>query len=295
MRDRRRRFSILVATDGSPEANAAVAATTVFPWPQRTHVRGVVALRRLRMLRQPQYVVTAFNRAFQKAATNAQRRLGRRWPDARVVIEDKWAMEAILDQARRIDADVIVVGSRPTGMAARLLLGSVSKQIVRRASCSVLVVHRRGRTVTRVVVGVDGSANSHHAGALLARFKPSRRSYATVLRVVEPIRVPAMPLVPNAARALVTRQAAEAHAEVVREAYHDVETVAKTLKESGWVAQPIVRIGYPLPELLREVARTRARLRVVGARGIGEIERLLLGSVAEGALTRCRVPILIVR
>jgi len=38
-----------------------------------------------------------------------------------------------------------------------------------------------------------------------------------------------------------------------------------------------------------------SRLLVVGARGTGGVARLLLGSVAEGALTRCPAPVLIVR
>jgi nucleotide-binding universal stress UspA family protein len=57
----------------------------------------------------------------------------------------------------------------------------------------------------------------------------------------------------------------------------------------------IVRTGVPLPELLRAVAETRANVVVVGARGVGGIERVLLGSVAEGALSRSPVSVLIVK
>lgn len=82
---------------------------------------------------------------------------------------------------------------------------------------------------------------------------------------------------------------------MVREAKREVVSVAKMLKGAGWRAQPRVRIGYPLPELLREVDRTRAELLAIGARGGGGVERLLLGSIAEGILNRCRVPILLAR
>ena len=54
-------------------------------------------------------------------------------------------------------------------------------------------------------------------------------------------------------------------------------------------------IGHPRPELSREVDRTRADLLIVGAWGISEVEPLLLGSVAESALNRCPLPILLVR
>ncbi len=42
--------------------------------------------------------------------------------------------------AEEIGADVIVVGSHGRGAIERLLLGSVSEQVVRHAPCPVLVV-----------------------------------------------------------------------------------------------------------------------------------------------------------
>ena len=56
-----------------------------------------------------------------------------------------------------------------------------------------------------------------------------------------------------------------------------------------------MRRGVPLDELIADVAAFHADLVVVGARGIGGIERLLLGSVAEGVLTRSPVSVLVVR
>jgi nucleotide-binding universal stress UspA family protein len=56
-----------------------------------------------------------------------------------------------------------------------------------------------------------------------------------------------------------------------------------------------VREGVPLAEVLREAAASRADLLVVGARGTGGLARLLLGSVAEGALDRSPVPVLLVK
>ena len=38
------------------------------------------------------------------------------------------------------EADVIVLGSRPRTNLRRLILGSVSSEVVRRASCEVVVV-----------------------------------------------------------------------------------------------------------------------------------------------------------
>jgi nucleotide-binding universal stress UspA family protein len=57
----------------------------------------------------------------------------------------------------------------------------------------------------------------------------------------------------------------------------------------------LVRAGQPLAELLAGVAAARADALVLGARGTGGVERLLLGSVVEGALGEATVPLLVVR
>ena len=48
--------------------------------------------------------------------------------------------EAILEASQSEDADVIVLGSRPRLNVRRLILGSVSSEVARRATCDVIVV-----------------------------------------------------------------------------------------------------------------------------------------------------------
>lgn len=49
--------------------------------------------------------------------------------------------EAIADVARVRGADMIVVGTRELGVLERILKGSVSSAVSRRARCDVLIVH----------------------------------------------------------------------------------------------------------------------------------------------------------
>ncbi len=49
--------------------------------------------------------------------------------------------EAILDVAEEVHADLIVVGSRGLGLGRRLLQGSVSTKVAHHAPCSVMIVH----------------------------------------------------------------------------------------------------------------------------------------------------------
>jgi nucleotide-binding universal stress UspA family protein len=52
------------------------------------------------------------------------------------------AVEEIVDAAQEHEADLIVVGTRDAGFLERLLGGSVSQGVARRARCDVLIVHR---------------------------------------------------------------------------------------------------------------------------------------------------------
>ena len=49
---------------------------------------------------------------------------------------------ALVDTAYMEEIDLIIVGSRGLGNAAAFILGSVSKQVVSKASCDVLVVKK---------------------------------------------------------------------------------------------------------------------------------------------------------
>ncbi|MCW2981004.1 MAG: UspA domain protein [Solirubrobacterales bacterium] len=51
------------------------------------------------------------------------------------------AAEAILDLAGRVDADLIVVGSKGMSGTRRYLLGSVPNSVSHHAHCSVMIVH----------------------------------------------------------------------------------------------------------------------------------------------------------
>ena len=59
--------------------------------------------------------------------------------------------QAILDVARQVKADLIIVGTHGRGGMARLFLGSVAERVVRTAPCPVLTV----RELEREFVGPD--------------------------------------------------------------------------------------------------------------------------------------------
>jgi nucleotide-binding universal stress UspA family protein len=151
------------------------------------------------------------------------------------------------------------------------------------------------RRYRRIVVGLDGSAHSRRAAAFVARLRPPRGGRVTCVRVVEPVRLPAMPLVPAPMRAQIAAQAASMERIRRSVAQRQVDRAAALLAKAGWRARGVVRTGLPLPELLAALRAERADVLVVGARGAGAVTHFLLGSVAEAALKRSPVEVLVVK
>jgi len=116
-----------------------------------------------------------------------------------------------------------------------------------------------------------------------------------VARVIEPGKLPSLALLPPGVRATVESLARAELGARLRRARREADAAALRLRQAGWRARAVVRVGAPLPELLRTVREARAGLLALGARGTGGVSKLLLGSVADGALKRAPVPVLIVR
>ena len=78
---------------------------------------------------------------WKQIAEGARRRLGERGLSAEIVTPVGWAADEIVRLAEDREADPIVVGTHEPGLLARLLAGSVSQGVARRAHCDVLIVH----------------------------------------------------------------------------------------------------------------------------------------------------------
>ena len=59
------------------------------------------------------------------------------------IVEPGDPVKVILDQAKRLRADLIVMGTNGRRGVQRLVLGSVAESVVRRAGCPVFVVKQR--------------------------------------------------------------------------------------------------------------------------------------------------------
>src|SRR5690606_646805 len=122
-----RPFGILVASDGSPSAQAALDTALAFPWPATSRARGVVALGPLKGFRAS--TRTALVRAVDETSRALQEALAERWPAAEALALHGAPAEAIVIESRRFRADVVVLGWRGHGRFRRLLAGSVSRSV----------------------------------------------------------------------------------------------------------------------------------------------------------------------
>jgi nucleotide-binding universal stress UspA family protein len=294
MAGRARGLRILVADDGSAPAAAAVRLGAQGPWPETSRVAVVVAADPGGALEWSGVALDAIEEQARAVAHRAEARLRPRWPAARARVVVGTPTQTILAQARSGRADLVILGSRGHGMLGRVFLGSVSHAVARHAPCSVLVA-KRPAPFARLLLAVDGSANAGRAIALLARLPAPAGGRLRVVQVVEPARLPSMALLPARVRESLSAQARRLQAEALARAERVVGAAARAVRRAGWPVETAVVTGAPAPALV-EAARTgRWDGIVVGARGVTGLERLLLGSVAEGVLAHAPCSVLIVR
>lgn len=138
-----------------------------------------------------------------------------------------------------------------------------------------------------IVVGVDGSESSERAaatGVAIARQWQSTLTFVTVVRPPEGwwgiVGSPPTP-------AAVGDAIADAQRDVV-------ESTLATLDLEGIEYSVETEIGDPTKELLAACQEQSADLLIIGKRGAGLLERVMLGSVATRVSNHAATPVLII-
>jgi nucleotide-binding universal stress UspA family protein len=222
----------------------------------------------------------------QAIVREARDTLAGRWPDIEAAVGEGDPREEIVRAAEA--ADLVVVGARGLTVLKRMWLGSVSSAVARHVHCPVLVVKGRPRGLHTVLLAMDGSPDARRAATFLAALPLDRGLRLRLLSVVEPpafIGAPEMGAVPPIEQALLDAQA---------EAEQLLQQVASEFKERVAVESSVV-VGRAGERIVATANDAAAELVVVGARGLGAFQRLLLGSVSEYALQHAECPVLIVR
>ncbi len=179
------------------------------------------------------------------------------------------------------EADLVVVGATHHGRLARWLMGSNARDIVRLADTPVLVATESTTTIERVMAAVDLSAAAQPTIDMAERFAALHGAALNVVHV--------MPVTP-----LGGDVGPDPHAEAQRAAVDEALSRVVWPFLSRRDAEREVLYGPAVPILAREVRRWGADILVLGSHGRGFVDRILLGSVTNGLLSRMPTSILVV-
>ena len=193
----------------------------------------------------------------------------------------------IVDQLEKQGFDLCVAATHGRTGLARILLGSVTTQVVRHAPCSVLVVRPDGevKPFHHALVPTDFSESAMHALDLAAALVEPTGSIV-LLHVIEvPAAYAAEVLVADFARDLDNHAAAALDTEV--------ERIRRTTRVRVEVRS---LCGSPGAQVLAALdADGSVDLVIMGSHGRTGIKRALMGSVAEKIVRHARCPVLVAR
>jgi nucleotide-binding universal stress UspA family protein len=138
-----------------------------------------------------------------------------------------------------------------------------------------------------IVVGVDGSETSTRAAVIATEIARSRQAKLLLVTVIRPPEgwwgIGGAPPTPEALSAALV----EGQQQVIRE-------TEEQLPLEGMDYETVEELGDPTSRLIAVAEEREAGLIVIGKRGAGLAERVMLGSVADRLCHHSPVPVMVV-
>ena len=190
----------------------------------------------------------------------------------------------------------MVVGSKGLNALDRFLLGSISTKLIEYATSPVLVIKGEAPPLRRIALATDGSRESVKTlEFVLSTFQPDRSTgtdgRASIHVSVIYVRMPS-PLAPVTIKSPIPWIKYPGLQEVGRKL---VEQTVQKLVEAGYTAEPMRPIGKPAEEIMKAASKQQADLIVMGAKGLGAVDRIVLGSVSTRVVQHANCAVLVVR
>lgn len=229
-------------------------------------------------------------------ATNARACLHALASDVRerhmIEVDDRLALGHPVDQVIRcaedIHADLIVTGTRGTGLFRGVVVGSTAERIAARAKQPVLMVRQSAEaSYRRVLVPVDFSSWGLHAIELADQLAP--QAMLVVMHAVE------LPFEGRMRLAGVSDASIQRHIDSARqEAMHKL----RELVASAGLAPDRVRLVAPSGvdpwmQIARQEQAHDCDLIVIGRQGRHALDELLLGSTTRMVIAECSSDVLV--
>jgi nucleotide-binding universal stress UspA family protein len=206
-----------------------------------------------------------------------------------LVVHEGTAPDCILSHAEKNSADLIVMGTHGRRGYDRVVLGSVTNRVMRRASCPVLATcepqHESGtegheashvHRLDRILFCTDFSENSERALSYAISATDEYGAELTLLHVLEDTRNPS--------------KAAEALATVTQQLDKLIPSqIRKALK-----IKTAVRVGKPYQQIIELALESQTDMIVMGVRGRGALDLAVFGSTTYRVLQLGPCPVLAV-
>jgi nucleotide-binding universal stress UspA family protein len=267
---------ILYATDGGAPAKQALALLERVAAPEKTDVTVVTVGRSVKSMVEgenlaPNDILGSAVTRLQDAGFAADQRL-----------LDGRPAQAILEEITHGGFEVTVVGAGNRSRLGRLLMGSVSTKVLHASPISLMIVHRFSdpEQAVRVLFATDGSSHADVALNQIIGFMDPSSCEIDAVSVAEHL----MPVIslPIPREGYATGAATpEQEQEWMATAERFASGAATKLQAAGFKSSARARLGAPTLQLLDEVDDVHADLVVVGSRGLGAMQRAVLGSVSD--------------
>lgn len=138
-----------------------------------------------------------------------------------------------------------------------------------------------------ILVPIDGSDCSLQALEVGAKFAREQQARLTVCTVVDPAKAAAMAF----GEASMAAACLDALDEEGKALVHDAAGRTQVI----WPSEVAVLDGAPVDSIVDYARQSQADLIIIGSHGRSGLQRLFLGSVAEGVIRNASIPVMVVR
>ena len=196
--------------------------------------------------------------------------------------------EVIVDIAREKKADIIVLGTYGRKGFKRLLMGSVTSQVIANSPVDVLIVKKPCTECTgkykSILAPFDGSEFSRKALKKAFQLSKIDNAEVTVLYVI-----------PRYEEMIEFYKNETAKRLLLNEAQKIIEQAKGIASESGVPVKDEIQEGNAAEKTVETAKRLTSDLIVMGSYGYTGINKAIIGSTAERVITNASCPILVVR
>jgi len=205
-----------------------------------------------------------------------------------LAVHDGTASDSILSFAQTRKADVIVMGTHGRRGYDRLMLGSVTDRVMRRASCPVLAVcgpacdfmaastgPGRVHHLSRILFCADFSENSERVLEYALSVTAEYDAELTLLHVVEEVASP-----------VKTEEAVAAAAK-------QLDSLISPERRQTLKMRTVVRTGKPYREIIQLAREAQIDLVAMGVRGRGALDLAVFGSTTYRVIQLGPCPVLV--